>query len=292
MTVALSLLTAFAWTALNFWLVPLSRTVDPYVASLVMLVGNGLCTIPLALALDGVPTHDDLGPLGYAVLAGVLEAGGFVLFFRALEAGRSRGRRTDHRHRGRHRGARGARVRRADRLADRSRARDRAGRRLPGGCAGAAQHRRGRAAGVRRRALLRLHVRALRRGRGSRPGLRRRRRPAERPRASCARSCCGAGRRSRAARCLSRLLVLGALDAGAFVSYAYAAARGPVSVAAVVAGQFSTLSAIAGIVLLRERLTPHQYIGHRPGGRRHDPARVRAVGVSRRDPSAGPARRA
>ena len=47
----------------------------------------------------------------------------------------------------------------------------------------------------------------------------------------------------------------------AFVSYAYAAARGPVSVAAVVAGQFSTLSAVVGIVFLRERLTPHQYIG-------------------------------
>ena len=33
------------------------------------------------------------------------------------------------------------------------------------------------------------------------------------------------------------------------------------SVAAVVAGQFSTLSAVVGIVLLRERLKPHQYIG-------------------------------
>jgi drug/metabolite transporter (DMT)-like permease len=34
-----------------------------------------------------------------------------------------------------------------------------------------------------------------------------------------------------------------------------------VSVAAVVAGQFSTLSAVVGIVLLRERLRPHQYVG-------------------------------
>ena len=33
------------------------------------------------------------------------------------------------------------------------------------------------------------------------------------------------------------------------------------SVAAVVAGQFSTLSAVVGIVLLRERLRPHQYVG-------------------------------
>ena len=56
-------------------------------------------------------------------------------------------------------------------------------------------------------------------------------------------------------------LGLGALDAAAFVTYAYAAARGPVSVAAVVAGQFSTLSAVAGIVFLHERLKLHQYIG-------------------------------
>ena len=59
----------------------------------------------------------------------------------------------------------------------------------------------------------------------------------------------------------ARLSGLGAIDAAAFVTYAYAAARGPVSVAAVVAGQFSTLSAVAGIVFLRERLKLHQYIG-------------------------------
>ena len=69
----------------------------------------------------------------------------------------------------------------------------------------------------------------------------------------------------------TRLLALGVIDATAFVAYAYAASRGPVSVAAVVAGQFSTLSAVAGIVLLRERLRPHQYLGialaRRPGRR-------------------------
>ena len=73
MTVALSLLTAFAWTAFNYWIVPISRSVDPYVASFVMLLANGLCTIPLALALDGVPGRGDLRPLGFAVLAGVFE---------------------------------------------------------------------------------------------------------------------------------------------------------------------------------------------------------------------------
>ena len=87
MTVALSLIAAVAWTMANYWLVPLSRSVDPYVASLLILVGNGLCTIPLGLALDGLPSSDKLGPLGYALAAGVLEVCGFLFFFRALEKG-------------------------------------------------------------------------------------------------------------------------------------------------------------------------------------------------------------
>ena len=49
MTVVLSLLTAFAWTAFNYWIVPISRSVDPYVASFVVLLANGLCTIPLGV---------------------------------------------------------------------------------------------------------------------------------------------------------------------------------------------------------------------------------------------------
>ena len=87
MTVVLSLLTAFAWTAFNYWVVPISRTVDPYVAAFVLLAANGLCTIPLALAIDGVPTGGDLRPLGFAALAGVFEVAGFLLFFRALKHG-------------------------------------------------------------------------------------------------------------------------------------------------------------------------------------------------------------
>ena len=87
MTVALSLIAAVAWTMANYWLVPLSRSVDAYVASLAILVGNGICTIPLALALDGIPGRAELGPLCYALLAGVLEVGGFLFFFRALERG-------------------------------------------------------------------------------------------------------------------------------------------------------------------------------------------------------------
>jgi drug/metabolite transporter (DMT)-like permease len=72
MTVALSLFSAFAWTAMNYWLVPLSRTVDPYVTSFLILLGSGICTLPVALALNGVPGRGDLRPLAFAMLAGVL----------------------------------------------------------------------------------------------------------------------------------------------------------------------------------------------------------------------------
>ena len=52
-----------------------------------MLIGNGICTIPLGLALDGFPSSGRLGPLGYALAAGVLEVCGFLFFFRALQRG-------------------------------------------------------------------------------------------------------------------------------------------------------------------------------------------------------------
>jgi drug/metabolite transporter (DMT)-like permease len=260
MTVALSLLTAIAWTAANYWLVPLSRTVDPYLASLLMLVGNGLCTIPLALALDGVPGRGDLRPLGFATLAGVLEVGGFVLFFRALERGDlavvapiigleggiaalsvfAFGERVS--------------MLVAVGLAIS----------LGGGCLAAAQGKRRTAGGALPAfgaalcfgLMFALYAAAEDLGPVT---------VVASGRLSALTLLCAlvAWRRpplpSRAVT--SRLLALGALDAGAFVAYAYAAARGPVSVAAVVAGQFSTLSAVVGIVLLRERLKRHQYIG-------------------------------
>jgi drug/metabolite transporter (DMT)-like permease len=260
MTVALSLITAFAWTAFNFWIVPISRSVDPYVASLVIMVANGLLTIPLALALDGIPTHEDLRPLGFAVLAGVFEVAGFILFFRALETG-------DLAVVAPIIGLEGGIAALAVILFG-----EEVGIliavglaiSLAGGCLAAAAGRRRTAAGAlpaagsavclglmfalyaaaadlgpvsavacgRLSALALLGVIVLRRGLRL-PG-----------RAVCA-----------------RLVGLGAIDAAAFVTYAYAAARGPVSVAAVVAGQFSTLSAVAGIIFLRERLKLHQYIG-------------------------------
>src|SRR4051794_14034375 len=260
MTVALSLATAFAWTAFNFWIVPISRSVDPYVASFVVLLANGLLTIPLALALDGLPGHDDLRPLGFAVLAGVFEVAGFILFFRALETGDLAvvapiigleggiaalavilfGEDV------------GALMAVGLAIA------------LAGGCLAAAQGRRRTAAGALPAAgaavclglMFALYaaaedlgpVSAVASGRLS------------------ALTLLGAivlwrGLRLPGRAMAARLIGLGAIDAAAFVTYAYAASRGPVSVAAVVAGQFSTLSAVAGIVFLHERLKPHQYIG-------------------------------
>ena len=260
MTVLLSLITAFAWTAFNFWMVPISRSVDPYVASFVVMLVNGLLTIPLGLALDGIPVHEDLRPLGFALLAGVFEVAGFLLFFRALETGDLAvvapiigleggiaalavilfGEEVS--------------VLIAVGLAIS----------LAGGCLAAAQGRRRTAAGALPAAgaavclglMFALYaaaedlgpVSAVASGRISALAL------------------LGAivlrrGVRLPGRAVARRLVGLGAIDAAAFVTYAYAAARGPVSVAAVVAGQFSTLSAVAGIVFLRERLKLHQYIG-------------------------------
>jgi uncharacterized membrane protein len=260
MTVALSLLTAFAWTAFNFWIVPVSRSVDPYVASFVVLLANGLLTIPLALALDGIPGHGDLRPLGCAVLAGVFEVAGFVLFFRALETG-------DLAVVAPIIGVEGGIAALAVILfGEHVTALIALGLAisLAGGCLAAAQGRRRTAAGALPAAgaavclglMFALYaaaedlgpVSAVASGRLSALAL------------------LGAivvwrGVRIPGRAMSARLIGLGAIDAGAFVAYAYAASRGPVSVAAVVAGQFSTLSAVIGITFLHERLKPHQYIG-------------------------------
>jgi drug/metabolite transporter (DMT)-like permease len=58
-----------------------------------------------------------------------------------------------------------------------------------------------------------------------------------------------------------RLVTSGALDGCGFCLFAVAVARGPVAVASVSAAQFSTIGAILGVVLLRDRPRPHQYVG-------------------------------
>lgn len=53
----------------------------------------------------------------------------------------------------------------------------------------------------------------------------------------------------------------GILDAVGFAAFAFAAAIGPLSVASVTATQWGTAAALIGIVFLRERLHPNQYVG-------------------------------
>ena len=53
----------------------------------------------------------------------------------------------------------------------------------------------------------------------------------------------------------------GVLDAVGFAFFAYAAAIGPLSVASVTATQWGTAAALIGIIGMRERLHPNQYVG-------------------------------
>jgi drug/metabolite transporter (DMT)-like permease len=260
MTVFLALLTALAWTGFNYWIVPISRSTDAYMSSLVLLVANGIFTIPIGLAIDGLPGSGDLRPLGCAVLAGLLEVVSFIFFFRALEHG-------DLAVVAPIVGLEGGIAALAVILF---------GENvtilicvglaiaLAGGCLAAAQGRRRTAAGAVPAAcaavslglMFALYAAASDLGPVSAVASGR----------IVALVVLGGivawrGLRLPSRAVLLRLLGLGAMDAAAFVSYAYAASRGPVSVAAVVSGQFSTLSAVLGIVLLRERLRPHQYAG-------------------------------
>jgi drug/metabolite transporter (DMT)-like permease len=260
MTVILALLTALAWTGFNYWIVPISRSTDAYMSSLILLVANGIFTIPIGLAIDGLPGSGDLRPLGCAVLAGLLEVVSFIFFFRALEHG-------DLAVVAPIVGLEGGIAALAVilfgenvtvlicvglALA------------LAGGCLAAAQGRRRTAAGAVPAACAAVSLGLMFALYASASDLG--------PVSAVASGRIVAlvvlggivawrGLRLPSRAVLLRLFGLGALDAAAFVSYAYAASRGPVSVAAVVSGQFSSLSALLGIVLLRERLRPHQYAG-------------------------------
>ena len=86
----------------------------------VVMVANGLLTIPLALALDGVPGHDDLRPLGLRGAGRRVRGRRLRPLLPRARDGRPRGRRPDHRPGGRHRRARRDPVRRARRRPDRA----------------------------------------------------------------------------------------------------------------------------------------------------------------------------
>jgi inner membrane transporter RhtA len=58
-----------------------------------------------------------------------------------------------------------------------------------------------------------------------------------------------------------RIAIWGAGDALAYLAFYVAADRGPVAVASVLAAQFATFGSLAGVILLGERLRPHQWLG-------------------------------
>ncbi len=62
-------------------------------------------------------------------------------------------------------------------------------------------------------------------------------------------------------RTLAWLAGAGVVDSVAFGAFAVAAARGPVSVASVCAAQFSTISVVFAVVVLRDRPAPIQMAG-------------------------------
>lgn len=58
-----------------------------------------------------------------------------------------------------------------------------------------------------------------------------------------------------------RIAAWGLGDAAAYLCFFLAADRGPVAVASVLAAQFATFGTLAGVVFLRERLHPRQWVG-------------------------------
>ncbi len=278
MTVALSLIAAVAWTMVNYWLVPLSRSVDPYVASLLMLVGNGLCTIPLALALDGFPGSGDLGPLGFALARRRARGRRLpVLLPRAAARRPRRGGARSSASRAASRRSRCSRSASASarswRSASRSRCSAAASPPPPAGGARPPERCRQPAPRVCFGAMFALYAAAEDLGPVSvvARGPPQRARAARRARPLAARAAC----RPAPSTCACS----GSAPSTPPPSSAtpYAAARGPVSVAAVVAGQFSTLSAVVGHRAAARAPAAAPVRRHRARRDRDDAARACAV---------------
>jgi drug/metabolite transporter (DMT)-like permease len=260
MTVGLGLLAAVAWAFVNLWLVSLSRRVDVATTTLAVLATSTIVTLPVALVLEGLPGPHARAQLPAAFAAGLLELAGFGCYLIAVRRGTlavvaplvgleggvaalvaiAGGEHV------------GAAVAAGIVLAVVGTSLSCAGRGerrvqgagwaiVAGGLFGMMFVMYGQAdpldpftavTAARLAALVVLVPFVLRRGvvRVSRPDL-------------------------------WRLSAVGALDAVAFCAFAAAAARGPVSVASVCGAQFSTLSVILSVLLLRERPARVQIAG-------------------------------
>jgi drug/metabolite transporter (DMT)-like permease len=86
-TVALGLTAAVLWAFVNLRVAAVSRGLDPIVAMFVMLSASILVTVPLALAVDGLPSALHGRAVAAAALAGLLEISGFVCYLKAVQRG-------------------------------------------------------------------------------------------------------------------------------------------------------------------------------------------------------------
>jgi drug/metabolite transporter (DMT)-like permease len=87
MTVLLGLTAAVSWAGVNLWLVSVSRRLPPLVTMLVLLAASGLVTLPIALALEGLPGPEAREQLPVVAIAGLLELAAFVCYLKAVKVG-------------------------------------------------------------------------------------------------------------------------------------------------------------------------------------------------------------
>ena len=87
MTVVLGLGAAGAWAVVNLWMVALSRRNDVAVTTLAVLATSTVVTLPLALAVAGVPDGEAWSHAPAAAAAGLLELAGFGCYILAIRRG-------------------------------------------------------------------------------------------------------------------------------------------------------------------------------------------------------------
>jgi drug/metabolite transporter (DMT)-like permease len=86
-TVLLGLTAACCWAFVNLRLASLSGRVDSAAMMLVLMASSIVLTAPLAVAFEGAPGHDARAGIPAAALAGLLEVTGFICYLRAVRVG-------------------------------------------------------------------------------------------------------------------------------------------------------------------------------------------------------------
>ncbi|MFN8187696.1 MAG: EamA family transporter [Gaiellales bacterium] len=88
MTAVLGLSAAALWATFDLFAVRLARTIGPFETTFWVLMAGAVVLLPLKIAVDwGEPLFADASAVGFAALAGVLDAVGFMAFSRGLATG-------------------------------------------------------------------------------------------------------------------------------------------------------------------------------------------------------------